>query len=86
MGSLSSPRIWCIPPSVKAGMNQSLQTCIPLVSLKEKDRERNSQKRIKPRKKLGLPGASRTLKATVSPHGIWTEELNGRSHSRRSEL
>lgn len=80
MESLSSLRIWFFPPSAKAGMNQSLQTLIPLVSKGE--RERNSQKRIK----LGLPGVSRTLKCNNFTTGIWTEGLNGWSHGRRSEL
>lgn len=44
MGSLSSPRIWFIPPSAKAGMNQSLQTCIPLVSKGERQGEEQSKK------------------------------------------
>lgn len=81
MESLSSHRIWFIAPSAKAGMSQSLQTCTPLVSKGERQGKEQS-KRIKARKKFGLPGASRTVKVTVSPHGIWTEGLNG----RRSEL
>lgn len=44
MGSLSSPRIWYIPPSAKAGMNRSLQTCIPLVSKGERQGEEQSKK------------------------------------------
>lgn len=43
--SLSSPRIWFIPPSAQAGMNRSLGTCVPLVSKGERWGEEWSKRR-----------------------------------------
>lgn len=37
--SLSRPRICFIPPSAQAGMNRSLQTCVPLVSKEDRQGE-----------------------------------------------